>query len=49
MTSLFLIKVNVYPLHDVWDTKILESINSMSDNVLNYKGLVEIKEFLNKM
>jgi len=49
VTSLFLIKVNVYPLQDVWDTKILESINSMSDNVLNYKGLVEIKEFLNKM
>ena len=48
-TSLFLIKVDVYSLKDVWDLKILDSVNSMSDNVLNYKGLVEIKKLLNKM
>ena len=48
-TSLFLIKVDVYPLIDVWDLKIFDSVNSMSDSVLNYKGLVEIKELLNKM
>lgn len=48
-TSLFLIKVDVYPLIDVWDLKIFDSVNSMSDSVLNYKGLVEIKELFNKM
>lgn len=48
-TSLFLIKVEVFPLRDVWDPKILDSINSMSKNVLNYKGLVEIKDLLNTM
>jgi hypothetical protein len=46
---LFLIKVEVFPLRDVWDPKILDSINSMSENVLNYKGLVEIKDLLNTM
>ena len=48
-TSLFLIKVDVYSLKDVWDLKILDSVNSMSDNVLDYKGLVEIKKLLNKI
>ena len=48
-TSLFLIKVEVFPLRDVWDPKILDSINSMSESVLNYKGLVEIKDLLNTM
>ena len=48
-TSLFLIKVDVYSLIDVWDLKIFDSVNSMSDSVLNYKGLVEIKELFNKM
>ena len=48
-TSLFLIKVDVYPLIDVWDLKIFDSVNSMSGSVLNYKGLVEIKELFNKM
>jgi len=44
-----LIKVDVYSLIDVWDLKIFDSVNSMSDSVLNYKGLVEIKELFNKM
>ena len=48
-TSLFLIKVEVFPLRDIWDPKILDSINSMSESILNYKGLVEIKDLLNRM
>ena len=48
-TSLFFIKVDVLPLAQVWDKKILESINSMTDNVLKYKGLEQIKELLNRV
>ena len=48
-TSLFFIKVDVLPLAQVWDKKILDSINSMSENVLKYKGLKQIKELLNKV
>jgi Protein of unknown function (DUF3445). len=48
-TSLFFIKVDVLPLAQVWDKKILDSINSMSENVLKYKGLEQIKELLNKV
>ena len=47
ITSLFLIKVEVIPLKEVWDKKILESINSMSEDILKYKGLVKIKKLLN--
>lgn len=46
-TSLFFVKVDVCPLRTVWDTRILDSINSMSDAVLDYKNLREIKHFLN--
>ncbi len=46
-TSLFLVLVEVVPLNKVWNIRILESINSMSDNVLNYKNLIEIKKYLN--
>ena len=46
-SSLFLVKVDVIPLKNVWDEVILESINSMSEDVLNYKNLSEIKKFLN--
>ena len=46
-TSLFSVHVSVEPLHTIWDNKILESINSMSDNILKYKNLVEIKNYLN--
>jgi hypothetical protein len=46
-SSLFLVKVDVIPLKNVWDEIILESINSMSEDVLNYKNLSEIKKFLN--
>ena len=49
-TSLFFVKVDVVPLLEVWDQKeiILDSINSMSDAILTYKNLHEIKELLNK-
>ena len=48
-TSIFFIKIDVLPLKEVWSKNILDSINSMSDNILNYKGLVEIKDFLNRI
>ena len=46
-SSLFLVKVDVFPLKKVWNEKILESINSMTESVLKYKNLIEIKKFLN--
>ena len=46
-SSLFLVKVEVFRLEEVWDKIILESINSMSENILHYKKLIEIKKFLN--
>ena len=46
-SSLFLVKVDVISLKEVWDELILESINSMSDNIIKYKNLSEIKKFLN--
>lgn len=46
-TSLFFVRVNVVPLKTVWSTKILDSVNSMSDNVLSYKNLHQIKELIN--
>ena len=49
LTSLFFIKVDVLPLAEVWDIRILESINSMTEEVLNYKSLKKIKEILNRI
>lgn len=46
-TSLFFVKVDVVPLKTVWNQKILDSINSMTDSVLTYKNLHEIKKILN--
>ncbi len=46
-SSLFLVKVQVVPLQKVWNDIMLESINSMSENVLQYKKLKEIKNYLN--
>jgi len=34
-------------LQEVWSDIMLESINSMSDNVLQYKKLKNIKSYLN--
>lgn len=48
-TSLFFVKVNVVPLKDVYSQKILESINSMSQAVLEYKNLTLIKNLLNSI
>jgi hypothetical protein len=50
---LFFVKVNMSPLDQVWDDAgkrqmIVESINSMSDAVLDYKNLHLIKEIVNK-
>ena len=46
-TSLFFVKVDVVPLNTVWNQRILDSINSMSDAVLTYKNLHHIKTLLN--
>jgi len=46
-TSLFFVKVDVVPLREVWNIKILDSINSMSEAVLTYKNLHHIKHLLN--
>ena len=46
-TSLFLVYVEVVQLEQVWDEKILKSINSMSETVLEYKQLTKIKNYLN--
>ena len=48
-TSLFFVKVDVVPLRNVWNRKILDSINSMSDSVLTYKNLHHIKHLLNTL
>lgn len=46
-TSLFFVKIDVVPLKTVWNQRILDSINSMSDAVLTYKNLHNIKKLLN--
>jgi hypothetical protein len=49
---LFFVKVNMLPLQQLWDdpekrTLIVDSINSMSEAVLDYKNLGLIKRILN--
>lgn len=46
-TSLFFVRVNVLPLSEVINDRILDSINSMTDAVLTYKNLHQIKVLLN--
>jgi len=46
-TSLFFVKMDVLPLREVWNQRILDSINSMTDSVLTYKNLHHIKKLLN--
>jgi hypothetical protein len=51
--SLFLIRVYVAPLREIFHDKIkkksiIDSINSMSDAVLRYKGYERLKDFLNR-
>lgn len=48
-TSLFFVKVDVVPLKTVYSDKIKNSINSMSEEVLKYKNLTEIKNLLNSL
>ena len=50
---LYFVKVEMHPLQQVWDdpekrTLIVDSINSMSEAVLDYKYLGIIKEVINK-
>ena len=49
-TAVFFVRVDVVPLERVWrehSELILSSINTMSDSVLTYKNLHEVKTFLN--
>lgn len=49
-TSLFFVDVNVVPLRQVWaelGSKISASVDSMTDAVLTYKNLHQIKTILN--
>ena len=50
-TAVFLIHVDTYPLEEVLKTDfglIKESIDSMSESVLQYKNLVKVKELMNE-
>lgn len=52
ITSLFFVKVNVVPLTTIWDqhsSRIKDSINSMTDAVLDYKNLRRIRSLLNNI
>ena len=50
-SALFLVKVDVVPLREIWEVEsnrilLTNSINSMSENVLRYKGLEHIKSIV---
>ena len=50
LSSLFFVRVETCPLQEVWDTRsqeIIDSVNSMSDAVLDYKNLRHIKKLIN--
>lgn len=50
ITSLFFVKVEVTPLYKIWESnkqKIIDSINSMSPNIIQYKNLDKIKQIIN--
>ncbi len=50
LTSIFFVKVDVFPLIDIWNEygrQIVDSINSMSENIIKYKKLTQIKSLLN--
>ena len=50
-TAVFLIHVDTYPLMDVLETDsglIIQAIDSMSESVLEYKNLVEVRELLHE-
>lgn len=48
-TSLFFVKVEVVPLKSVWCQQIADSVNSMSDAVLDYKNLHQVKELIKRL
>ena len=48
-SSLFFVRVDVVPLKEVWSQDILDSVNSMTEEVLVYKNLLKIKELLNSI
>jgi hypothetical protein len=50
---LFFVKVEMHPLQQIWDdyekrTLIVDSVNSMSEPVLNYKNLTQIQRIINQ-
>ena len=52
-SSIFFVRVDTCPLQELWQDEhkrqtIVKSVDSMTDNVLQYKELVEIKKVLNK-
>lgn len=52
-SSLFFVKIDTIPLQNLWSIldkrlAIVDSINSMSESILDYKNLRLIKEVLNK-
>jgi len=52
-TAVFLVRVDTCPLGEIWQDParrdlIIQSVDTMSDNVLQYKNLIKIKEVLNK-
>lgn len=50
--SVFFVKVDVVPLSSIWDrygTSIRDSINSMSESILEYKNLKKIKSIINNI
>ena len=50
-TAVFLIHVDVYPFKEVWETDnglIKQAIDSMSENVLEYKNLIKVRELIHE-
>ena len=50
-TAVFLIHVDIYPFKDVWQTDnglIKQAIDSMSESVLEYKNLIEVRELIHE-
>ena len=51
VSSLLFVKIDVIPLIEIWPEqkgKILDSINSMTDSIIDYKNLRSVKELINK-
>ena len=50
-TAVFLIHVDVYPFKEVWENDnglIKQAIDSMSENVLEYKNLIKVRELIHE-